>query len=447
MQNITKLQVEQKPSLNQKLSLNEMLSHGIRSLGKNLLWLASAQFSGRVVRLGASVITARLLTPEIFGQVAIVLTLFELICTPTRRITSAALIRMNDDEFTDNLVSANTINFASCISAFVLMSLISLPLVFYYQDTQLILPILFVASSYLLLPFGMLYATINLRNNNMRKVASANLWQTVGDGVLTAILALSGFGIWAIIIPKVVMVFVWIVIHKKSTPLPAFTQAVSLERIKSLLTFSVPVSLSDLINTLRQSIDYLVIGYFMGVEALGVYFFAYNVSLGVSLGLVQSFGTAFYSHLCSNKDEANSQATIQSAQQKYRNSVIAITAIAAPIIILQTSLAPLYVPFVYGEQWLSTDAISVFVYLCLSGLVRPMAEAASQSLLANGHSRLNFNLNIAITALLTLVISIASQFDLTTVALSVMVTYLITMPWLCWYSSRISFNRSTVKHS
>ncbi|MDO6610245.1 oligosaccharide flippase family protein [Shewanella sp. 1_MG-2023] len=443
MQNITKLQVEQKQSLNQKFALNEMLSHGIRSLGKNLLWLASAQFSGRVVRLGASVITARLLTPEIFGQVAIVLTLFELICTPTRRITSAALIRMNDADFSDNLASANTINFASCISAFVLMSLISLPLAYYYQDSQLILPILFVASSYLLLPFGMLYATVNLRNNNMRKVASANLWQTIGDGVLTAVLALSGFGIWAIIIPKVVMVFVWIYIHKTATPLPVFTQATSIARVKTLLNFSVPVSLSDLINTLRQSIDYLVIGYFMGVEALGVYFFAYNVSLGVSLGLVQSFGTAFYSHLCSDNDDLS----VQSAQQKYRNSVIAITAIAAPIIILQTSLAPLYVPFVYGEQWLSTDALAVFIFLCLSGLVRPMAEAASQLLLANGHSRLNFNLNIAITALLTLVISIASQFDLTTVALSVMVTYLIIMPWLCWYSSRISFSQSTVKHS
>ena len=443
MQNITKLQVEQKQSLKQKLALNEMLSHGIRSLGKNLLWLASAQFSGRVVRLGASVITARLLTPEIFGQVAIVLTLFELICTPTRRITSAALIRMNDADFSDNLASANSINFASCITAFVLMSLISLPLAYYYQDSQLILPILFVASSYLLLPFGMLYATVNLRNNNMRKVASANLWQTIGDGVLTAVLALSGFGIWAIIIPKVVMVFVWIYIHKTATPLPAFTQATSIARVKALLNFSVPVSLSDLINTLRQSIDYLVIGYFMGVEALGVYFFAYNVSLGVSLGLVQSFGTAFYSHLCSDNDDLS----VQSAQQKYRNSVIAITAIAAPIIILQTSLAPLYVPFVYGEQWLSTDALAVFIFLCLSGLVRPMAEAASQLLLANGHSRLNFNLNIAITALLTLVISIASQFDLTTVALSVMVTYLIIMPWLCWYSSRISFSQSTVKHS
>ncbi|ARD21750.1 oligosaccharide flippase family protein [Shewanella japonica] len=443
MQNITKLQSQSKQTLNQKLALNEMLNQGIRSLGKNLLWLASAQFSGRVVRLGASVITARLLTPEIFGQVAIVLTLFELICTPTRRITSAALIRMNDSDYSDNLASANLINLASCVIAFALMSLISVPLAYYYQDTQLVLPIIFVASSYLLLPFGMMYATANLRNNNMRKVASANLWQTIGDGVLTATLALSGFGLWAIIIPKVVMVLVWIYIHKKDTRLPVSTQKPSANQVKALLNFSVPVSLSDLINTLRQSIDYLVIGYFMGVEALGVYFFAYNVSLGVSLGLVQSFGTAFYSHICGSNPTSDGQ----SAQQKYRSSVIAITAIAAPIIILQTSLAPLYVPFVYGEQWISTDAISVFVFLCLSGLVRPMAEAASQLLLAHGHSHLNFKLNISITALLTLVISIASQFDLTTVACSVMVTYLIIMPWLCWYSSRITFTQSTVINS
>ncbi|WP_076542880.1 oligosaccharide flippase family protein [Shewanella sp. UCD-KL21] len=435
-------------SLGPKTTVNQMLNQGIRTLGKNLMWLASAQFSGRIVRLAASVITARLLTPEIFGQVAITLTLFELICTPTRRITSAALIRMNDTEFKDNLASANVINFGVCLIAFALMSLISLPLAYYYQDSQLVLPILFVASSYLLLPFGMLYATVNLRNNNMRKVASANLWQTVGDGILTAILALSGFGLWAIIIPKVVMVLVWIYLHKNGNPLPTFTQKASVKNVKSILSFSIPVSSSDLINTLRQSIDYLVIGYFMGVEALGVYFFAYNVSLGISLGLVQSFGTAFYSHLCSDDKIASNAANSQQlAKQKFRHSVMAISAITAPIIILQTTLAPFYVPFVYGEQWLTTDAISVFIFLCLSGLVRPMAEAASQLLLAHGHSRLNFKLNLAITALLTLVISVASQFSLSTVALSVMMTYLIIMPWLCWYSSRISFNQPTVTNS
>jgi len=56
------------------------------ALGKSLFWLGSAQVLGRIVRLGSSIIIARLLTPEVFGLVAIILTSFEVICTPTRRI-------------------------------------------------------------------------------------------------------------------------------------------------------------------------------------------------------------------------------------------------------------------------------------------------------------------------------------------------------------------------
>ncbi|MGS0712118.1 oligosaccharide flippase family protein, partial [Shewanella sp. 0m-4] len=299
------------------------------AMAKGLFWLGSAQVLGRIVRLGSSIIIARLFTPEIFGQVAIILTSFEIICTPTRRISSAALIKMDDNQLIQSLSAADQVNWLAAITAFVAMSLLSWPLAIYYDDMQLILPMILMATSYLLLPFGMLYAAINLRANRMRVVGRAVLWQTAFDAILTATLALLGLGIWAIILPKIIVVFIWIGIHRYHNPLPkplsnhatAFSKA-TLNQVKSfsllssnaksLLKFGIQVGLGDLAIALRQNIDYILIGYFLGLEALGIYFFAFNASLGISLGLVQSYGTALYSHLCLKKSESK---PLQAAHQ------------------------------------------------------------------------------------------------------------------------------------
>ncbi|WP_198401998.1 hypothetical protein [Shewanella benthica] len=76
-----------------------------------------------------------------------------------------------------------------------------------------------MATSYLLFTFGMLNATSNLKENKIPVVCQAILWQTIADGVLTACLALLGLGVWAIIIPKVLGILIWVGIHRYYTPL------------------------------------------------------------------------------------------------------------------------------------------------------------------------------------------------------------------------------------
>lgn len=419
------------------------------ALGKSLFWLGSAQVLGRIVRLGSSIIIARLLTPEIFGLVAIILTSFEVICTPTRRISSAALIQMDDEQFNNALTSANQVNWLAAITAFVAMSLLSLPLAFYYDDLQLIPPMILMATSYLLLPLGMLYAAKNLRLNRMRVVGRAVLWQTVFDGLLTATLALLGLGIWAIILPKIIVIFIWIGVHRYHNPLPealsktlkSASSAINAGQCETspkerklglnpqaikILRFGIQVGLGDLAIAMRQNIDYILVGYFLGIEALGIYFFAFNASLGISLGLIQSYGTALYSHLC--QKQSNDAQKNTSQQQKYFQSLKFIMLLTVPIITVQAALAPFYLPLIYGQKWLEAGALPIFILLCLSGLVRPLGEAASQYLISSGQSRFNLICNSIFTLVLAVTITLCSFSGLTTVALGILLVHLFMMP-------------------
>ena len=428
-----------------KQSSDATMQQAKNTFSKSLFWLGSAQVMGRIVRLASSIILARLFTPEIFGQVAIILTCFELICTPTRRITSASLIKMNDAELAASLTNANKINWLASITAFVAMSLLSWPLALYHQDTHLIAPMILMATSYLLLPLGMLHAAINLRANKMRVVGRAILWQTVCDGLLTATFALLGFGIWAIILPKVLVILIWIGIHRYHNPLPKADKPKQMSQtIPKMFCFGSMVGLSDLSIALRQNIDYLLIGYFLGLEALGIYFFAFNTSLGISLGIIQSYGTALYSHLCGSQKSEHQLTVSKDLKTRYSHSLSLVLKIAIPVIALQSLLSPYYVPLVYGNKWIEAGALPVFILLCLSGLVRPIGEAASQLLISINKSRLNLCVNLGFTLLLAITITVCSQWGLTAVALGILIIHLICMPALNLYIQLFVFSKKAI---
>lgn len=411
-------------------------SGAVSAMLGGMMWLGSAQVLGRCVRLLGSILLARMLTPEVFGQAAIILTSFELIATLIRRISSARLIPMDDTDLGRHLRAATVLNRLACVLAFVAMSLLSLPVALYFQDSSLPGPMILMATSYLLMPLGMLHAAVNQRANRMRVLGSALLWQTIADGLMTIALALMGLGLWAIIVPKVLSTLVWAAIHRRNSQVP--TALVSTTRfsttrfstqpgISSLWESGLQTGLADFVGALRTSLDALLVGAFLGLPALGVYFFASNAALGITMGIIQSFGTAFYSRLCSQKPQE---------RVSFVGGLMTVSLLTSPLIALQCLLAPWYVPLLYGSHWVDAGALPIFVLLCLSGLCRPLGEAAGQLLLSRGLTRENLLMNLLFSALLCAGLVLAVQFSLLAVAATVLSIYGLGMPLMALYASR-----------
>ncbi|MPY24830.1 oligosaccharide flippase family protein [Shewanella sp. YLB-07] len=490
-----------------------------KGLTKGLFSLGSAQVLGRSIRFASSIILARLLTPEVFGEVAIILASFELISAPTRRITSVPLLKMDDKTFHSALPIANKINWFVAIIAFVAMSLLSWPLAFLHQDSTLIPPMILMATSYLLLPLGMLHATSNLKTNEIPVVGQAIMWQTIADGVLTASLALLGLGIWAIIIPKVLVILIWVGIHRNHTSLvygsdsqcpPAehfyyqnhainsrsgiettsvSHQVASLAKMKDdtsladlqnlaisiklianlrdaeeikkithkfterapstndMLHMGAHIGLYDLSIALRNNIDYLLVGYFLGLEALGVYFFAVTASLGICAAMGQGSSSKVKPDPHTNPPSDKYSSSQSEIRNRYWHSLSQRLKIAVPIIVLQLVFAPLYLPFVYGEHWLDAGAFPVFILFSLCGLIRPYGEAASQLLTNINMQGINLKLNMGFTLLLVLTIGFFSQWGLKEVALGVFLTQLFTTVFVSYYAQSFILKSSVCKEN
>ncbi|MHC5831979.1 MAG: oligosaccharide flippase family protein, partial [Nostoc sp.] len=99
------------------------------------------------------------------------------------------------------------------------------------------------------------------------------------------------------------------------------------------------------------NIDYLIIGRFLGINALGIYYFAFNAGLGISQNVINAFTSALFPHLCAARGD------LKELKERYFSSLKFTAIIVVPLILLQSSLAPFYVPIVFGQKWVTAVPI------------------------------------------------------------------------------------------
>ena len=177
----------------------------------------------------------------------------------------------------------------------------------------------------------------------------------------------------------------------------------------------------------------MIIGRLLGMEALGLYYFARNAGLGFSLTLINAINSALYPNLCAVKNN------LVDLKLRFTRNLKKIAYIAIPLISLQAGLAFLYVPIIFGEQW--SNAIPILTLLCLSALPRPLAESASALTLATDRIDIDFKWNVIFTIIFLFVVCLAATINLTAIAISIFTIYLISHPIYIISVYKIVFNR------
>lgn len=399
---------------------------------RNLRWLGLSGAVIRVTRLLTTIVLARFLTSHDYGLVAIVLTVNDIVRVFTRNGIGTRLIQAQEDNIEHLAQSAYWLNWAISIALFVIQCLAAFPLAWFYRDEQLILPICAMAVSLLLLPHGLVQAALIQRENRLKAIALVEMIQFSTDNILSLIFAIAGWGMWAIILPKLLVPPIWVYIILKNhswRPKLKFTAV----GWGDLLRFGRNVLGVELLNNLRGNLDYLIVGRFLSIEALGIYYFAFNAGLGISLGIITSIKSALLPHLC---DARNNLAQFK---QRYFSSLQTIAFTIIPLVLLQSSLAPFYVPIVFGEKWI--PAIPVLILICLSAIPRPFADSASQLLIAVDQPQIDLLWNVIFTVLFTISLLIGVQWQSIGVATTVLLIHAICLPLFAIWATRYVFKR------
>lgn len=423
------------------MTVFQQLNHFIQKFDspflRNLRWLGLSGGVIRITRLLTTIVLARFLTSHDYGLAAIVLTVNDLIRVFTRNGIGARLIQVEEEKLESMAQAAYWLNWTIAISLFMIQCLAAFPLAWFYHDSRLILPICAIAIGLLFIPQGLVQAALIQRENRFKVVAIVEMLQFSTDNLLCLIFAIAGLGMWAIILPKILVPPIWVYVMLKNhswRPKKCF----STKYWGELISFARNLLGVELLNTLRGNLDYMIVGAFLSVEALGIYYFAFNAGLGVSMGVITSIKSALLPHLC------NARSDLIQFKKRYFSSLKTIAITILPLVALQSSLAPFYVPLVFGEKWI--PAIPVLILICLSAIPRPFADSASQLLLAVDKPQIDLVWNVIFTVLFTVGLLIGVYWQSVGVAASVLLIHLVSLPLFTIWTTKYVFKELSVKY-
>lgn len=399
---------------------------------RNVSWLGGAELANRIFRLGTTITLARLFTAEDYGLMAFIYTTFEIASVFTlKHGISAKIIQAEQEKLPAMCDTSYWLNWLVCVSLFVLQCLVAFPIAYFYDNERLLLPLCTSALAYLVLPLFMVNSALIERENRLKITAICNAVQSFVNNIIIVTLALLGMGIWSIVWSLVLSMPVWIYITWTNHPWRPPTKF-TLDKWQEIFHFSKNILGTKILGKMRMNIDYLIVGKFLGIESLGIYFFAFNAGSGITTNVVYAFTSALFPHLCELKEQKTK------LKKQFYSSLKSIAIVIVPLVLLQSSLAPIYVPIVFGQKWLM--AVPILIMVCLSVIPYTFSLAAAVLLNSVNKTHLTLYLDLIFTIIFITSILIAVNWGIYWVAAAVLISHVLVLPVFTIWSIRRAFN-------
>lgn len=401
---------------------------------RNVGWLGGAELVNRVFRLGATVTLARVFSSQDYGLMAIVYTVYDFASVFILRGGIGAKVVQADEQDVKTICDTSYwLNWILCGAIFIVQCIAAFPIAQFYGNKQIILPICTAALMFLMLPLFLVHDALIQRENRLKVTALCNAAQSILSNIIIVILSLLGWGVWAIVLSMVLTTPVWIIITWKNHPWRP-PKSFTLERWKEITHFGKNLLGAELLNKLRMNLDYLIIGRFLGIEALGIYYFAFNAGFGITMNVINTFMSALFPYICAVRED------YKQFKQRYFSSLKKISLVVVPLILVQSLLAPLYVPIIFGQKWVS--AVPVLIMICLSVIPRIFGWAASLLLTAMDKTKINLYINLIFTIVFAASILLVVKWGIFWVAAAVLISHLLVLPPFVIWTHRNVFNEN-----
>jgi PST family polysaccharide transporter len=330
-----------------------------------------------VVQMAATMILARLLTPQDFGLVGMATVIIGFVGLFKDLGLSQATVQR--DEVTQGDVSAlfwmNVI--ASAILMIISMSLAPV-LAWFYGDKRLIAITLTLSICFIFSGLGAQQAALLRRQMRFGALVTAELVSMIASIIVAIVFAALGFKYWAIVAQTMTSsalgaIMVW----SLSGWVPG--KPVFGARVKSMAAFGANLVGFEFCNYFSRNADNFLIGWWWGAASLGLYSKAYTLlvlPLRQINAPVASVAVPMLSRL-QNEPERYRRA--------YRKAIDAVNLVTMPGIGFLLVCADWIIRIVLGPQWLSASRI--FIYLGLCAFLQPLANSTGWLFISQGRSR------------------------------------------------------------
>ena len=343
-----------------------------------VIWKAMESGGNQAVRFVISVVLARMLDPQNYTTLALLLIFVNIADVFVKRGFSTALVQRKDADNTD----FSSVLWASLAIAAVLYVALffGAPAIAKFYQEPLIVPALRVVSVILFSgAFNSVQSAIITRKLEFRKLCMATLGATLASGGVGIYMAYAGYGVWALVVQQMIgssatVVLLWSLDRWK----PALV--FSMERIKLLFGFGWKLLVSSLLDTGYSSLSSLVIGKRYIGDALAFYNRGRQYPDMVANNLTNVALSVLFPAYAAHQDDTG---RVREMVRKTNRST------ALMIFPMLAGLAAVAVPFVrvlLTDKWL--PSVPYLQLMCIVYALYPVEATDLQAINALGRSDL-----------------------------------------------------------
>jgi O-antigen/teichoic acid export membrane protein len=352
---VAKLTQNQLSNLNnEQFFCNKHLKNDLKKLSvRGGVVTITAQAIKFVLRMGSTVVLARLLSPEdygLLGMATVIIGFVELFKDLGLSAATVQKAEINHQQvstlFWINLV-------VSWIIALIVVGLAPV-VAWFYHEPRLSGITLALAINFVFGGLTVQHQALLQRQMRFTSLAQIDI-VSMSVGVIAAIVsAWYGLGYWALVVMQIATVItnaiaVWLICSWR----PGFASKDS--AIRSMLAFGGNLTGFRLVNYFSRNLDNLLIGRYWGSQQLGLYAKAYQLVL---LPMEQINSPV-------NSVALPTLSSLQSEPEKYRKyyykAILLITTLGMPIVGFMFASADKVILLMLGEQWLGVVPIFQFL--------------------------------------------------------------------------------------
>tara|TARA_R110002050_G_scaffold270114_2_gene413060 strand:+ start:10749 stop:12215 length:1467 start_codon:yes stop_codon:yes gene_type:complete len=409
-------------------SNKDLRSQAIGGIKWNGLSQGLTQFSS----FGLAIVLMNLLNPEDFGLVAMVTVISNFFGVLTKSGLGVSLIHKDEIDAKDH----STVFFASLTFGLVLAAILFFSgsfLADFYGEPEvdaiakwLSLPIIFIS-------VGTIPGNLLVRNMEYDKSFYVTLAAIVTSYPLAFILAFKGFGLYSLVIQRVVESFVYAVgnfIVSKVKLVYFFSPKL----LREHLSFGLPLLGSKTSIYWVNSFDNFIIGSIMGPASLGIY------SRGFALAVIPSQKIGFTLSTVILSSFARIKKEKIRVEKNYVLLINLILFVIVPFfIIIAASSSEIITIIANEEKWKETGPI--LSALTMVGFAKLLLQVTHNFLNSQGLSKFDFNLNLGYSIIIIICFVSLANYNLLTFSVGYgVVSILGAVIWMILALKHLKFN-------
>lgn len=385
-----------------------------------LKWSFIQQFSVQIINLSVQIFLARLLMPEMFGLIAMVVVLLSIGQLLVDGGMTSSLIRTNQPTQID-YSTVFIINFAISIFIYIVAYLIAPYIAYFYNQEVLIDIIRILSLTFIIRALAAVHIAKLTKEMNFKLQMQIQVPSTLISGGVGIYLAFKAFEVWSLVWMNITQAltftfFTWCYVNWK----PTFD--FSWERFKYHFNFGYKLTIAGLIDTIFNDIYKIIIGKNYSPMQVGYFHQAEQLRLLPVEQISTVVGKVTYPLFAKIDNDTE-------LKRAYKISMQLLLLMTVPLMLSLVLVAEEGFRFLLGEKWL--PAVEIFQILALASIFRPVSSFNLNILKVKGRSDLFLKLEILKKIMGIIFIVIGFNFGLLGLVYSLLAfsfsSYLINM--------------------